>query len=90
MSLNYKEIELILSESELEGAKIQKVVQSSFHSVTWELYDRKRGRFSFFTEIGTPQSRLHILSPGAKTAKTKKAIVQLTADSKDIEIFSGL
>ena len=25
-----------------------------------------------------------------KTAKTKKAIVQLTKDSKDIEIFSGL
>ena len=25
-----------------------------------------------------------------KTAKTKTAIVQLTADSKDIEIFSGL
>ena len=72
MSLNYKEIELILAESDLEGAKIQKVIQSSFHSITWELYDRKRGRFSFFTEIGTPQSRLHILSPDAKTAKTKK------------------
>ena len=25
-----------------------------------------------------------------KTAKTKKAIVKLTEDSKDIEIFSGL
>ena len=25
-----------------------------------------------------------------KTVKTKKAIVQLTADSKDIEIFAGL
>ena len=25
-----------------------------------------------------------------KTAKAKKAIVQLTADSKDIEIFEGL
>ena len=25
-----------------------------------------------------------------RTAKTKKAIVQLTEDSKDIEIFSGL
>ena len=25
-----------------------------------------------------------------RTAKTKKAIVQLTADSKDIEIFTGL
>ena len=27
---------------------------------------------------------------GVKTAKTKKAIVQLTEDSKDIEIFEGL
>ena len=25
-----------------------------------------------------------------KTSKTKKAVVQLTADSKDIEIFAGL
>ena len=72
MSLNYKEIELILSESRLDGAKIQKVIQSSFHSVTWDLYDRERGRFSFYTEIGTPLSRLHVLSPGAKIAKTKK------------------
>ena len=72
MSLNYKEIELILTESSLDGAKIQNVVQSSFHSVTWELYDRERGRFLFYTEIGTQQSRLHILSPGAKAAKTKK------------------
>lgn len=72
MSLNYKEIELIISESHLDGAKIQAVVQSSFHSVTWELYDRERGRFLFYTDIGTPQSRLHVLSPGAKAAKTKK------------------
>lgn len=72
MSLNYKEIELILTESHLQGAKIQAVVQSSFHSVTWELYDRDRGRFLFYTEIGTPQSRLHVLSPGAKAAKTRK------------------
>ena len=72
MSLNYKEIELILSESRLDGAKIQKVIQSSFHSVTWDLYDRERGRFAFYTEIGTPLSRLHVLSPGARIAKTKK------------------
>ena len=72
MALNYKEIELILSESSLAGAKIQKVVQSNFHTVVWELYDRVRGRFLFYTEIGTPQSRLHVLSPGASVAKTKK------------------
>ncbi len=70
--MNYKEIELILSESRLDGAKIQKVIQSSFHSVTWDLYDRERGRFAFYTEIGTPLSRLHVLSPGTKIAKTKK------------------
>ena len=61
MSLNYKEIELIIKESALDGAKIQGVVQSSFHSVTWELYDRERGRFLFYTEIGNPQSRLHVI-----------------------------
>ena len=72
MALNYKEIELILAESSLAGAKIQKVVQSNFHTVVWELYDRNRGRFLFYTEIGTPQSRLHVLSPGASVAKTKK------------------
>ena len=42
MALNYKEIELILAESSLDGAKIQKVVQSNFHTVVWELYDRAR------------------------------------------------
>lgn len=72
MSLNYKEIELILQESALEGAKIQSVTQNSFHSVTWELYDQKRGRFLFYTEIGTPQSRLHILPSNTRVAKTKK------------------
>ncbi len=72
MALNYKEIELILSESNLAGAKIQKVVQSNFHTIVWELYDRVRGRFLFYTEVGTPQSRLHVLSPGASVGKTKK------------------
>ncbi|MCF0262653.1 MAG: DUF814 domain-containing protein [Sphaerochaetaceae bacterium] len=72
MSLNYKEIQLILSEVNLEGAKIQAVVQSSFHSITWELYDRQNGRFAWYTEIGTQQSRLHLLNPNAKIAKTKK------------------
>lgn len=72
MSLNYKEIELIIQEAQLQGAKIQAVVQNSFHSVTWELYDRERGRFAFYTEIGTLQSRLHLLSPNTKIAKTKK------------------
>ena len=49
---------------------------------------------------GTKVKKLNTLNVGGKkkrrgmvvgkTAKTKKAIVQLTEDSKDIEIFAGL
>lgn len=72
MALNWKEIQLILKEADLEGSKIQGVIQNSFHSVTWELYSRERGRYSFYTEIGTPQSRMHIVSIQGKVQKTKK------------------
>ena len=33
---------------------------------------------------------LYTIYESLKTAKTKKAIVKLTADSKEIEIFQGL
>ena len=72
MSLNWKEMELIIKEAHLDGCKIQGVVQNSFHSVTWELYDRERGRFSFYTEIGTQLSRINLISVDTKPQKTKK------------------
>lgn len=72
MSLNWKEMELIIKEAHLDGCKIQGVVQNSFHSVTWELYDRERGRFSFYTEIGIQLSRINLISVDTKPQKTKK------------------
>lgn len=72
MSLNWKEMELILKEANLEGSKIQGVIQSSFHSVTWELYNREKGRYSFYTEIGTQSSRINLISSNSKPQKTKK------------------
>ena len=39
------------------------------------------------TKVGKNRRRGMVVG---KTAKTKKAIVKLTADSKDIEIFQGL
>ncbi len=72
MSLNWKEIELILKEADLDGCKIQNVVQSSFHSVTWQLYRPDRGRFDFYCEVGTQNSRIHLVSGGKKPPKTKK------------------
>ncbi len=72
MSLNWKEMELILKEANLEGSKIQGVIQNSFHSVTWELYNREKGRHSFYTEIGTQSSRINLISSNSKPQKTKK------------------
>lgn len=72
MSLNWKEMELIIQEANLDGCKIQKVVQNSFHSITWELYDRTRGRFNFYAEIGTQFSRINIIHTDIKLQKTKK------------------
>ena len=72
MSLNWKEMELIIKEANLEGSKIQGVIQNSFHSVTWELYNREKGRYSFYSEIGTQSSRINLISINSKPQKTKK------------------
>jgi len=85
MSLNYKEIGLILEEANLTGCKIQGVIQNNFHSLTWELYGEGRGRFLFFTEVGTPQSRIHILSNENRLPKTKKLQRFIQFTRKNIE-----
>ena len=72
MSLNWKEMQLILKEANLDGSKLQAVIQNSFHSVTWELYNKERGRFSFYTELGTQASRINLISTNSKPQKTKK------------------
>ena len=45
MSLNWKEIDLILSELPLAGAKVQKVLQPDFHSLVIECYHPEAGRY---------------------------------------------
>ena len=72
MSLNWKEIGLILEEADLTGSKIQSVIQNSFHSVTWQLYKPERGRFDFYTEVGTQNSRINLVSEGIRPKKMKK------------------
>ena len=39
---------------------------------------------------GAKVAKVNTLNQDGKTAKTKKAIVQLTAESADIELFEGL
>ncbi len=77
MSLNWREISLILSELPLEGSTIQKVTQNTFHAVTWDLYRPDSGRWSLYTEIGTPHSRLHaVTSPVAPPQRQKTPKLQ--------------
>ncbi|MDR1105362.1 MAG: NFACT family protein, partial [Treponema sp.] len=54
MSLNWKEINLILSELDLEGMRIEKAVQSAFDIMALRLYGR-----------GASKTLLFSLSPGA-------------------------
>lgn len=72
MPLNWREIELILSELHLEGALIQKVVQNSFHALTWMLYTKSEGGFALYTEVGTSDSRICLTDVSMAKSKTAK------------------
>jgi predicted ribosome quality control (RQC) complex YloA/Tae2 family protein len=62
VSLNWREIALIAEELPLTGSAIQGVVQHTFNALSWQLYHREVGRWTLYTEIGTPHSRLHMLT----------------------------
>ena len=72
MSLNWQEIALILSELPLKGSSIQKVNQIGFHALVFELYHAEHGRYELFVEIGTPKSRLHMLTREESYERPKK------------------
>ena len=60
MSLNWKEIDLVLSELDLPGSKIEKIIQPSFDSIVLSLY--KAGRsVELFVSIAHGACRIHSL-----------------------------
>jgi predicted ribosome quality control (RQC) complex YloA/Tae2 family protein len=58
VSLNWKEINLILEELELEGSQIQKAVQSAFDVLALSLYG-KRGAVTLLISLSPGACRLH-------------------------------
>ena len=54
----------------------QAVVQHDFTALSWHFYHREVGRWTLYTEVGTPHSRLHLLSTPIteKTAKLQRFI----------------
>ena len=96
MSLNWREIALILEELPLVGSSLQQTVQHDFHSISWNFYHQTVGRWTLYTELGTPFSRLHLASEAlsvaqqGKTAKLQRFIQFLRAHvegSKVVEVF---
>ena len=72
--------ETVLVQPEANKTQIKEAVQKMFEGVKVE-------RVNTMNCVGKNKRRGMTFG---KTAKTKKAIVTLTEDSKDIEIFAGL
>ncbi len=85
MSLNWREIALILEELPLVGSSLQQTIQHDFHSMSWNFYHPQAGRWTLYTELGTPFSRLHLASEAlsvaqqGKTAKLQRFVQFLRA-----------
>ncbi|MGE4453775.1 MAG: NFACT RNA binding domain-containing protein [Sphaerochaeta sp.] len=94
MSLNWREIALILSELPLEGSSLQKTTQHDFHSLSWHFYHPQAGRWTLYTEVGTPFSRLHELkrpisaNQMGKTAKLQRFIQFCRANLEGAKVES--
>ncbi|MDR2480868.1 MAG: NFACT RNA binding domain-containing protein [Spirochaetaceae bacterium] len=58
MSLNWKEIDLVLSELHLEGAQIQKIIQSDYNALCFSVYGRD-GAQNLLVVIAPGVCRLH-------------------------------
>ncbi len=73
MSLNWKEIDLILKELDLPGAYIQKIMQPDFQTLVCSIFHPASGRFPLLISLEPTGSRLHSL----KTAAIEKKQIKL-------------
>ena len=58
MSINWKELELILSELPLKDSYIQKITEHDFHSFTLHLFSKNEKSWLLYAEIATPRTRV--------------------------------
>lgn len=58
MALNWKELELILSEIPFEGSYVQDITEHDYHSFTLSLFHSTKKAYYLYTEIATVHSRV--------------------------------
>lgn len=76
MSINWKELELILSEMPLKDSFIQKVTEHSVHSFTLSLFNKEEKAWLMYTEIATEHSRVCMTDRIRKKSKTNQRFTQ--------------
>ena len=76
MSLNWRELELILSELPLENSYIQKVTEHSIHSFTLSMYSQSDKAWLLYFEIATPDARVVRTSHMRSKASTAQRFTQ--------------
>lgn len=58
MGINWKELELLLSELPLKDSYIQKITEHDFHSFTLHMFSREEKSWLLYIEIATANSRI--------------------------------
>lgn len=58
MAVNWRELELLLSEMPLEGSFIQDVTEHSYHAFTLSLFHPEKKAFYLYSETATPHTRV--------------------------------
>lgn len=75
MSLNWKEINLILSELPLQGGQIQKITQPTFRSVLLTIHTPKRGTTKVYLDFSPGATRMHrVEKPLSKEIPTQRFV----------------
>ncbi len=75
MSLNWREIDLILSELDLPGSFIQRVIQPDFSSLVLSIY-RPGDPFDLYVSLENGKTRLHRLADSLKTPQKLQRFAQ--------------
>ncbi len=76
MSLNWKEIDLILQELPLSGSRIQEIRQPDFKSLVLELYHPK-GPWKLYVNLSATACRLHRLTQKPLTSAKPQRFMEL-------------
>ena len=76
MSLNWKEIELVLQELQLSGSRIQEIRQPDFKSLVLELY-HPLGPWKLYINLSATHSRIHLLTQKPSTTHSPQRFVEL-------------